>query len=302
MSYGKQLDYEVEMGQRLASLTGVNQNEIEAERAVLFRQRLEGVSVWWHEGGHVLYPINFIDTGKAFEAMTRAQDEKTRNAVIEALNHCAEHDPFQLDANYPLLEYYLRVVMQICDREKPFRPLAIPVDLCEWIQSIKPEEYLHYKPADWCYECGYRYPAYLYGVAHDMKAFLETRYSKDEIDAMATPFRGKECFVCGGEIVSYWGMSENGLNRSDVTKRWQGSPAQRLCEAKRDEWHAEIEAVTGGIAEVKNQFALYDKDRFKDGEEAAVADFRDRRARRPGVRVEHRPSVQSILDLWARHG
>lgn len=302
MRYAEELDYEIEMGKRLAQLDASQENEIEAERAVLFRQRIEGVSVWWHGGGHVLYPLNFIITRKAFEAMLQAQDEKTRNAVNEALNHCLKNDPFQLDANYPLLEYYLRAATRICDEEKPFRPLAIPVELCDWIQSIKPEEYLHYAPADWCYECGYRYPAQIYSIGHDARTFLLTRYSPDEIEAMGRPFRGKACFVCGGEIVNYWGMSESGQRRRDVVKVWQGSPAQQLCDAKRAEWNAEIEAVTGGIADLKYEFTLFDPDKFKDVEEAAEADFRQRRGKRPGVRVEHRPSVQSILDLWARHG
>jgi hypothetical protein len=231
--------------------------------------------------------------------MLQAQDEKSRDTVIKTLNYCAKNDPFQLDANYPLLEYYLWLVMEICG-PRPFRPLEIPVEICDWLQSLKTEEYLHYRPADWCYECGYRYPALLYGVAHDMKAFLETRYSAEEIEAMTTPFRGKACFVC--EIVSYWGMSDNEYRRRDTTKQWEGSPAQRLCEAKREEWRAEIEAVTGGLADIKKQFWLYDKEKFKDGIEAAEADFRQRRAKRPGVRIEHQPSVQPILDMWRRHG
>lgn len=105
--------------------------------------------MWADAGGHVLYPLDFTATRKAYLAMMREQDEKSRGAVSDALNNCVENDPYMLDANYPLLEYYLFVVMYIADKEKPFRPLAIPVELCGWLQSLKPEEYLHYRPIDW---------------------------------------------------------------------------------------------------------------------------------------------------------
>ena len=292
MTYGKELEYEMEMGQRLASLTGVNENEINAEWAVTYRMRLEGVSVWWGGFGHVLYPLNFTLHRKAFEAMLQAQDEKTRNAVNDALNYCLENDPFQLDANYPLLEYYLWTVMYLCVSTEQFRPLAIPVEICDWIQSIKPEEYIHYRPVDWCYECGCRYPAVRHGgVGHDAERFLLTRYTKDEIKAMETPFRGKACLICGGEVMD---------ERWRGTDKMANSPAGRLSEAKCEEWRAELESATGGFADLQCEFNLFDRDRFKDAEDAAEAEFRDRRARRPGVRVEHRPSVNEILRMRTR--
>ena len=290
MSYSKELEYEIEMGQRVASLTSVNEDEINAEWAVTYRMRLEGVSVWFHEGGHVLYPLRHIIQRQAYEAMLQAQDEKTSNAVDEALSLCLKNDPFQLDANYPLLEYYLWTVMYLCIRQEQFRPLAIPVEICDWIQSIKPEEYIHYRPVDWCYECGCRYPAVRHGgVGHDAERFLLTRYTKDEIKAMQAPFRGKACLICGGEIMH---------EKLRGTDKMTHSPAGRLSEAKGEEWWSELESATGGFADLQCEFKLFDRDKFKDAQDAAEADFRDRRARRPGVRTEHRPNVDEILKLW----
>ena len=53
---------------------------------------------------------------------------------------------------------------------------------------------------------------------------------------------------------------------------FEDSPAGRLLEEKREEWNKEID-------------------------EAAELDFKERRARRPMVRIEHKPSVDTILDL-----
>ena len=78
---------------------------IKVEQAVPFRTRLEGGSVWFEAGGHVLYPLNFASTRKAFCAMLAAQDKRVEHLVRESLKYCLEHDSYQLDANYPLLEY-----------------------------------------------------------------------------------------------------------------------------------------------------------------------------------------------------
>jgi hypothetical protein len=132
---------------------------IDAEWIIIFRMRLEGVSVWSHGCGHVGWPLDSFQTRKAFEAMLAAQDEASRKLVSDSLQYCLKNDPYMYDANYPLLEYYLWTVLYISNQAQPFRPLAVPAGLCEWLRSIKPEEYLHYRPIDWCYECGCRYPA-----------------------------------------------------------------------------------------------------------------------------------------------
>ena len=268
---------------------------IKAERAVLFRTRLEGGGVWFEGGGHVLYPLNWDDTRKAFCAMLEAQDERIRKEVEESLAYCLKHDPFQLDANYPLLEYYLWTVLYISVIDRPFRPLAIPVELCDWLLAIKPEESMHYRPRDWCFECGYRYPALHYPVTHDIEAFLLTRYSKEEIHAMEAPFRGKACMLCGGEIMDCHGLkSEPKESRSESIKWWEDSPAGKLCEAKREEWCGEIEAV-----EISSFFDYGYLD-IEACKAAAVEDFRERRAKQKMIREEHRPSVEEILKITTR--
>ncbi|HMG34458.1 MAG TPA: hypothetical protein VKM94_11010 [Blastocatellia bacterium] len=98
---------------------------IELERAVLFRTRLEGGTVWFEAGGHVLYPLNHPRTRKAFCAMLEAQDTRIEGLIHDALDYCLEVDPYQLDANYPLLEYYLWTVLNISVSDQPFRPLAL---------------------------------------------------------------------------------------------------------------------------------------------------------------------------------
>jgi hypothetical protein len=177
------------------------QTAIEAEWIVLSRTRLEGGSVWADGGGHVLWPLDLLDTRKAYQLMMEAQEESYRNHISDTLQFCAEHDPYMLDANYPLLEYFLYSLQYIGSLEKCFRPLRIPAEICELLVTVKPEESLHYRPCDWCYEGGYGYPASLYSVSHDIKAFMTTRYSNEEIERMAGPYRGNACLVCGGEIV-----------------------------------------------------------------------------------------------------
>jgi hypothetical protein len=260
------------------------QSTIDAELIVICRMRIEGVSVWTGAGGHVLYPLDFIDTRKAFQLMMGAQAERIRSHISRTLKFCAEQDPYMLDANYPLLEYFLRLVFCVVSEDRCFRPFKIPAEICDLLLSIKPEEYLHFTPADMCYECGYPYPGCRYGASHDQLAFLTTRYSGDEIKAMAAPYRGKECLLCGGEIKRH----------DDSSDYWQQSPANRLRQSKRQEWMAEVEEV-----ELPNEFIggsfIPHGHEWKEGEEALKGDFTQRRARKSFVRVEHQPSVASIL-------
>jgi hypothetical protein len=256
---------------------------IEAEWIILFRTRLEGASVWSEAGGHVLWPIDSIQTRKAYQLMMAAQEERIQKHLSDTLHFCAEQDPYMLDANYPLLEYFLWTVLYVCWEEKCFRPFTIPVEICDLLLAMKPEESLHYRPCDWCYECGYGYPAALYGVAHDIKAFLVTRYSEEEINAMSAPYRGKACLLCGGEIMQHAYSSSEG---------WQNSPANRLRQAKLQEWQAEIEAVE--VAEEMKEGRFVPHDGFDNGIEAAKADFMQRRARQKTIRIEHQPSVDDI--------
>jgi hypothetical protein len=266
---------------------------VNAERAVLFRTRLEGSGVWYEAGGHVLYLLNWDRRRKAFCAMLSAQDQKMSDSVMKTLVHCLNHDQFMLDANHPLLEYYLWNAAYIAQSEKPFRPLAMPVELCRWLEGLKPEEYLHYRPLDWCYECGYRYPAIKYGLSHDIGKFLLTRYSKEQIEAMKAPFRGKSCMVCSGEIVSHRGInSDASIYRTEHLKLWTGSPAHSLCEAKREEWIKEIDSVE--LPEAFNHGYLDEEACRKASEE----DFFERRANQNSrVRVEHWPSVEEVVHL-----
>jgi hypothetical protein len=264
-------------------------NLVELERAVLFRTRLEGASVWFEAGGHVLYPLNHPRTRKAFCAMLEAQDRRIERLVRESLDYCLEHDPYQLDANYPLLEYYLWTVLYISVNDQPFRPMALPVELCDWVLGIKPEESIHYRPRDWCWVCGYRYPALYCGVGHDLEAFLLTRYSKEQIGAMAAPFRGKACLLCGGEIMNCHGMDSKAKDDpSQQHKSWEHSPAARLCESKRDDWNAEIDALA------LPPFFDYGYLDEKALETAAKKNFYERRSKQKSIREEHRPSVQEM--------
>ena len=81
--------------------------------------------------------------------------------------------------------------------------------------------------------------------------------------------------------------------------RWfEDSPAGRLLEAKREEWNAEID----GVEFEEPQHYLSPQGESTDIEEAAEADFRERRARKPMIRIEHKPSADVILDLWRRQG
>jgi hypothetical protein len=285
--------------QELGLNTGFQADAVDAEWIILYRMRLEGVSVWSQDGGHVGWPIDSFSTRKAYVAMLAAQDEINRNLVRDSLQYCLENDPFMHNANYPLLEYYLWTAMYVSNDEKPFRPLAIPVELCEWLRSIKPEEYLHYRPIDWCLECGYRYPALPYGIGHDAREFLITRYSKDQIEAMDAPFRGKACFVCGGEIMNQrWrGPKSKGWEPEGV--KWlEDSPAGKLLEEKRQEWLIEIDSI-----ELDHpQYCYAPHGSLDEAEAAAKADFKQRRANKPMIRIEHRPGVDSIMDLWRRQG
>jgi hypothetical protein len=221
--------------------------------------------------------------------MLEAQDRRIERLICESLNYCLEHDPYQLDANYPLLEYYLWTVLYISVSDQPFRPMAISVELCDWLLGIKPEESVHYRPSDWCFECGYGYPALYYGVPYDIEAFLLTRYSKEQIDLMAAPFRGKACVVCGGEIMNCHGMDSKGKdNPSQQRESWENSPAAQLCESKRDDWNAEIYAIN------LPPFFDYGYLDEKALEDAAKKDFYERRSKQKRIREEHRPSVQEM--------
>lgn len=268
----------------------------QAERAVLFRTRLEGGSVWATCGGHVLYPLNHPWFRHVFFAMFSAQDETTKKQVLKSLEYCLEHDPFMLDANYPLLEYYLWTVRYFCGNNL-FPLAAVPVELCEWLQAIKPAEYMHYRPKDWCWQCGYRYPAVAAGLCNDIRAFLISRYSEEQLTAMTAPFRGKACMLCGGEIVDYRGMAETKYNPS-VENRWAGSPASRLCESRHEEWIGEIAAVQ--VPESFNYPYLEDADNITAWMDRAEEDFNQRRGKQHGfVREEHRPSVEAIKPYYA---
>ena len=264
---------------------------IKAERAVLFRTRLEGGGVWADCGGHVLYPVNVFARRRLFFAMMAAQDELTRKPVMKALNHCIENDPFMLDANYPLLEYSLWLVCYYNSSE-PFYPLAIPAALVEWIQAIKPEEYLHYRPRDWCYECGYRYPGLPHGVCNDLRAFLSTRYSSEQLEAKACPFQGKACLLCGGEIIN--GDSMYTLSyRPEAENRWEGSPASRHREATLKKGIAEI--VTAQVPPCFTHPFLEDENNIRGWMDRAEADFMERRARQKGFICEqHRGLAESM--------
>src|SRR5687768_17618340 len=85
-------------------------NAVDAEWIIIFRMRLEGVSLWSHACGHVGWPLDTFFTRKAWAAMLAAQDETHRKLILDSFKHCLEHDPFMHDANYPLLEYYLWTV------------------------------------------------------------------------------------------------------------------------------------------------------------------------------------------------
>jgi hypothetical protein len=265
------------------------QTALEAEWIVLYRTRLEGASSWSDAGGHVLWPLDSIWRRKTYCLMMQAQEERVHNHISETLQFCAEHDPYMLDANYPLLEYFLWTLQYICSPEKCFRPLRIPTEICDLLLCVKPEESLHYRPCDWCYECGYGYPASLYGVSHDIKAFMTTRYSNDEIERMAAPYRGNACLVCGGQIVRH---------EYSTSDRWQHSPANRLRQTKIKEWQAEIEAVELPKEMQGGRFVPHEE--LNEGLEAAKADFMKRRAKEKNIRVEHRPSVEEILGYSAR--
>lgn len=279
---------------RLAALEQVVGNQeqnqrtaIDAEWTVLSRTRLEGGSVWAGAGGHVLWPLDSIWTRKTYVLMIRAQEEGIRKLVSDTLHFCAQNDPYMLDANYPLLEYFLWMLLYICTDEKGFRPFTIHAEICRFLLAIKSEESLHYRPCDWCYECGYGYPASLYGASHDIKAFMKTRYSPEQISAMCAPFRGQACLWCGGEIVAAYAR----------TNRWQDSPAHRLRQAKRGEWQAEIDAVE--LPDVMQQGRFVPLDGGDDRWEAAKADFLQRREKQKAIRVEHRPRrTRKSAALW----
>jgi len=137
-----------------------------------------------------------------------------------------------------------------------------------------------------------------HGVGHDARAFLITRYSEDEIDALRAPFRGKACLVCGGEIMTER-LREKSQGWQPEGVRWfEDSPAGRLLEARREEWNAEIDDL-----ELEGpQHYLAPQGESTDIEKAAEVDFKERRARKPMARIEHKPSVDGILDLWRRQG
>jgi hypothetical protein len=262
-----------------------NQSAIEAEWIIISRMRLEGVSVWSDACGHVLYPLDFLDTRKTYLLMMQAEEERIRKHISDTLHFCAKHDPYLLDANYPLLEYFLWTLLYLCNEEKCFRPLTIPAEICALLLAIKPEESLHYKPTDWCYECGYGYPSCTYGASHDQLAFLTTRYSRDEIDVMSAPYRGKDCLLCGGEIKRH---------EYSHSERWQQSPAHRLRQSKQREWQEEIEAVELPEDFLSGLFVPHDRE-WKAAEASAKADFMQRRAKQNTIRVQHQPSVEAIL-------
>jgi len=133
---------------------------------------------------------------------------------------------------------------------------------------------------------------------HDTRRFLITRYSEGEIDAMRAPFRGKACLVCGGEILTHRWREKSQSYQPEGVRWFDHSPAGRLLVAKREEWNKEIDDV-----ELEGpQSYLAPQGEFADAEKVAEADFRERRARKPMVRVEYKPSVDEILDSWRRHG
>jgi len=260
---------------------------IHREWIVIFRSRLEGCGVWSSGGGCVLLPINHPTPRKAFALMLQKQDHRIRDLVIDQFSFCLQQDPFMLDANYPLLEYYLFTAWKTVDQEEPIPPLALPAQLADWILSIKPEEYIHYRPTDWCWQCGYQYPKGSAGP--DLKRFLLTRYSKEQVWAMQEPFRGKECYICGGEI------KDELYRRSGYSQAtWEGSPAARKCEAKKADWKAEIEATQ--LPEFLTSLGYYDlggslEDKVKEL-------FYARRTQRPGVREEYQPSVEDLAKYY----
>lgn len=257
---------------------------VECEWIVLKRTRLEGGSVWADAGGHVLYPLDSLWARKAYLLMMAAQEGRIQKHLTNTLRHCVEHDPYMLDANYPMLEYFLWTVMYVSSDEKCFRPFQIPVEVCDLLLSVKPEESLHFRPCDWCVECGYGYPACLWGVSHDLKAFLTTRYSPEQIDAMSHPYRGKACLMCSGEVVAH---------ASATSERWQNAPANRLRQSKLQEWREEIETVELPKEMRRGRFVPHDG--LNEGLEAAKADFMNRRAMQKTIRVEHQPSVDELL-------
>jgi hypothetical protein len=127
---------------------------------------------------------------------------------------------------------------------------------------------------------------------------LITHYSEDEIEAMRAPFRGKACFVCGGEIMSERLRQKPQVWQPEGVRWFEDSPAGRLLETKREEWNAEVD----GLELEEPQHYLSPQGESTDIEEAAEADFRERRAKKPMIRIEHKPSVDVILDLWRRQG
>lgn len=111
---------------------------------------------------------------------------------------------------------------------------------------------------------------------------------------MEAPFRGKGCLVCGGEVMHYQGR-ESKAKAYDVARyKWlEDSPAGKLLEAKREEWTAEIEAVELP-ANIRYRY-LPEHDVSK-AIGSAQEHFRERRIKHSFVRVEHRPSVDEILN------
>jgi hypothetical protein len=116
---------------------------------------------------------------------------------------------------------------------------------------------------------------------------------------MRAPFRGKACMVCDGEIMSERWRGPKSHGRELEGGKWlEDSPAGRLLDAKRQKWIAEIESI-----ELEEpQYHLSPHGEREELDKVAEADFRKRRAKKPMIREEHRPSVDAILDLWRRHG
>jgi hypothetical protein len=287
MSISKRL----ERAERLtAGVDTAARDAAHCEWIVLWRNRLEGGGVWPQAGGHVLYPLNWPRTRKAYCALL-SSDSLLESLLDKAMAYCLEHDPFQFDANYPLLEYCLRFVQYASVSDEPFRPLAIPAELRDWLMALKPEEYLHYRPCDWCYECGYKYPAVLYGIPHDIAAFLVTRYSKQQMEAMEAPFRGQACMHCGGEIVSKRWLRGKYEGAAAGSKWWADSPAGKRCEANRDEWGRQLDAME--LPEAFN-YGYLNEEACEQGAEAV---FKEGRAKGKTMRIEHKPSVEGMLRM-----